>query len=118
MSDGKENQPEAIADVQPELRNQEIAVYCLGLGYASGINVDKLDNLAGDTFGEFRHTANHEEFRKFFVEVLGSAFDQSQPYDPIQELERGGTDVNTVCIAPLESRAVITAYWEAFPRYH
>jgi len=115
VSDGKENQPQWISDVQPGLVGHNATVYCLGLGYEAGLNGPKLSGLAQATCGLYMNTANSEEFRELFIKAYGNAFDESQPNDPIKELKLGDSNTVTVSIAPVESRAIITAYWEAFP---
>lgn len=112
VSDGKENEPIAIADIQPDLITDQVAVYVLGLGHGSGIDEGKLTDLADATGGTYRITADELIFRKFFLEVLASAVDWSVVLDPIGELGQYDTVEVPVTIAANEIGATFTVYWE------
>ena len=115
VSDGKENQPKKILEVQTDLVSNDIAVYCLGLGYDTGLNKEKLTDLAEATCGAYDDTADDMDFRTLFNKVLGLITDEGCPIDPTRELKQGDMAIVDVNIAPVESRALITAYWEVYP---
>ncbi len=77
VTDGKENQSEWISDVRTDLISSDVTVYVLGLGYGSGVDELKLVNLASDTEGTYRITADHLAFRKLFIEALAGVVDWS-----------------------------------------
>ncbi len=56
LTDGQENTPPWISDVLPSLLADNIRVYTIGLG--SGVNVSLLQDLAGQTGGEFFYADN------------------------------------------------------------
>jgi len=112
VSDGKENMPLWIADVQSSLDSNGIAVYCLGLGYGSGINEAKLTDLSGATGGTYRITADHLVFKKLFLEALAGAVDWSLISDPIGELSRGETATVPFSVAGDEHGVTATVAWE------
>jgi len=112
VTDGKENEPEWIDDVNGALIDANIAVYPLGLGYGSGINEEKLTNLAGATGGTYRITSDELIFRKLFIEILAGALDWAVIVDPIGELAERGVNTVPVTITGDQSSATFTAYWE------
>jgi hypothetical protein len=112
VTDGKENTPLWIADVQDALIANEIAVYPLGLGYSSGINEGKLTDLAQATGGTYRITSNELIFRKFFIEILAGAVDWTVITDPVGELARNDVDTVSVVVTADQDGVTFTAYWE------
>jgi Mg-chelatase subunit ChlD len=112
VTDGKENTPLWIADVQGDLIANEIAVYPLGLGYSSGINEGKLTDLAEATGGTYRITSDELIFRKFFIEVLAGAVDWTVITDPVGELARDDADTVSVVVTADQDGVTFTAYWE------
>ena len=111
ISDGKENTPLWIADVQPNLIGNNIKVYSLGLGYSSGIDEEKLTDLAEATGGDYRITSDDLEFRKFFLEVLADAANWEVITDPIQILTSQPTFIS-VPVTDYDRKVIFTAYWE------
>lgn len=112
VTDGKENEPEWISGVQPDLINNSVTVFPLGLGYDSGINEAKLTDLAEATGGTYRITSDHLVFRKFFIEVLAAAVNWAETIDPIGELKQGESTLIPVPIATDEDGVTIAVYWE------
>lgn len=112
VTDGKENEPEWISGVQPDLIDNSVAVFPLGLGYDSGINEAKLNDIAEATGGTYRITSDHLVFRKFFIEVLAAAVNWAETIDPIGELKQGESILVPVPIAADEEGITIAVYWE------
>jgi len=117
ISDGKENTSEWIKDVEQDLRDNDVTVYCLGLGYEKFLNKDKLVGLAGATGGLWSVNARHIDCRKMFVEALCNVLDEQfeQCVDPIVNIVQGESVSIPVPIASMESSVTITAFWEAAP---
>ena len=114
VTDGKENTPLWVDDVNDALIASNIAVYALGLGYGSGINEEILSNLADATGGTFRVTSDELIFRKFFIEILAGALDWAVVVDPVGELGRDENVLVPVTIGVDETSSTFTAYWERF----
>lgn len=111
ISDGKENTSQMIADIQPDLISHSIKVYALGLGYSSGIDEEKLTDLADDTFGDYRITSDDLEFRKFFLDVLADAANWEIITDPIREFGTGIEYID-VPVTEYDRKVIFTAMWE------
>lgn len=114
VTDGKENTPLWVDDVNDALIASNIAVYALGLGYGSGINEEILSNLADATGGTFRVTSDELIFRKFFIEILAGALDWAVVVDPVGELSKGENVLVPVTVGVDETSSTFTAYWERF----
>ncbi|MCD4710692.1 MAG: S8 family serine peptidase [Bacteroidales bacterium] len=112
VTDGKENEPLWIADVQDDLIDSNIVVYSLGLGYGSGINEDKLTKLSGETGGTYRITSDDLIFRKFFIEILADAVDWGVITDPVGTLGYNQQASIPVTINADQDGATFTSYWE------
>jgi hypothetical protein len=112
VTDGMENTPTWISDVQPDLISNDVTVHILGLGYGSGINESKLVNLAQATGGTYRITSDHLVFQKLYIETLAGAVDWSVINDPVGTISRGSVVRIPVTIATDQVEATFTAYWE------
>jgi streptogramin lyase len=112
VSDGKENTPSWISNVQRDLIDNNVAVYSLGLGHGAGIREPRLTDLAEATGGTYRITSDDLVFHKFFIEILAGALDWSVVLDPIGELTADETVTIPVTVASDEISATFTAYWE------
>ncbi len=112
VSDGKENRPQWISDIQGDLISNNIAVYPLGLGYGSGIDETNLTDLAEATGGTFRITSDELIFLKFFLEILAGAVDWAVVTDPIGELGRDESATHPVTVTGDQSSVTFTTYWE------
>ncbi len=114
VTDGKENTPLWISDVQSNLINDDVTVFALGLGYGSGINESKLVDLAEATGGTYRITSDHLVFQKLFIETLAGAVDWSVINDPVGTISVGEVIQVPVVVAPDQVGVTFTAYWEGF----
>lgn len=112
VSDGKENEPIDIADIQPDLISDGIIVYPLGLGYGSYINESKLTDLAAATGGDYRITSDDLTFRKFFLEMLVYSADWSVITDPVDTLEPGAVATVDVPVTTTDKMVTFSVIWE------
>lgn len=111
VTDGMENTAPMIADAQPSLVANHIGVYALGLGYSWGVDEARLVDLANATGGDYRITADDLLFRKYFIELLGSAADWSVITDPIATLAAGAKQTVPVPVCASDREVVFTTYW-------
>ena len=114
VTDGMENQTPWIADVQPDLIDQNVAVYPLGLGYSSNINETKLINLANATGGDYRITDDDLIFRKYFIEVLCEAAEWSVVNDPIFEVSANQQTTLASSVCSEDKQVIFTVYWSDY----
>ena len=111
VTDGKENTEPWMASIENDIISQNVAVYCLGLGYASGVNANKLAALAMHTGGDYRITNDEMIFRKYFIEMLCSAVYWDVAVDPIFILAAQEIDSVAVPVTALDNEVMFTAYW-------
>jgi uncharacterized protein YegL len=119
VTDGKENEPDWIEDVKAALLANEVAVYPLGLGYGSGVDENKLTELADATGGSYRITADPLIFQRFFIEILAGAVDWSvltSDDSDVSDLTDADeataeTDPSKVMISQDQMLATFTTYW-------
>ncbi|MBV6506419.1 MAG: hypothetical protein ILNGONEN_01996 [Syntrophorhabdaceae bacterium] len=114
VTDGMENTAPMIAEIQEDITNNKVTVFPLGLGYSSGIDEAKLIELANKTGGDYRITDDDLIFRKYFIELLGSAVDWSVVTDPILTLSANESASIPVTISSIDNEALFTAYWSDF----
>jgi hypothetical protein len=112
VTDGKENTPEMIATVKPDLIANDITVYVLGLGYGAGVDEARLVDLVEATQGTYRITSDNLIFQKLFIEALAGAVDWSVISDPVGTISRGLVHMIPVVVQPDELGVTFTAYWE------
>ena len=111
VTDGMENTAPMIAGIKPGLVAGNVTVYPLGLGYSYGVDEARLIDLADSTGGDYRITDDDLIFRKYFLEVLGSATDWSVVTDPVLTLSGGQTQTVPVAVTPSDTAAIFTVYW-------
>jgi hypothetical protein len=112
ITDGLENEPDWIDDIDDKLIAGDIAVYPLGLGFSSGINEKKLTALANATGGDFRITSNNLIFRELFLEMLIYSQGWSVITDPRGKLSRGDTITVSVPVTDEDTGVTFSALWE------
>jgi hypothetical protein len=112
VTDGLENEPDWIDDIDDKLIASDITVYPLGLGYSSGIDEKKLTALANATNGDFRITSNNLIFRELFLEILVYSQGWSVITDPSGKLSRGDTITVSVPVTDTDSGVTFTTLWE------
>lgn len=115
VTDGKENEPKSIGDVKANLIAQDVTVHVLGLGHGAGVDADRLSDLALDTGGSYRITADHVAFRKLFIETLADVVHWSAVTDPAGRLTADETATVPFTLAADETGALITVLWEGVP---
>lgn len=111
VTDGMETAAPLIAEVENDIISENITVFSLGLGYSNGINTGKLINLSDNTDGDFRVTYDDLIFRKFFMEMLGSAMDWSVVVDPVYNLSKGQTETVSVEISCVDNEVYFSCCW-------
>ena len=112
VTDGKENRALWILDTQPDLIDDDIVVYSLGLGHGTGIDEVRLTDLASATGGSYLNTSDPLEFRKFFLDILAGAVNWAVIVDPIGKLGSREEATVPVTINSDQFCATFTAYWD------
>jgi hypothetical protein len=111
VTDGMENTAPMIATIQPGIISNNITVFPLALGYGTGVDEDRLINLANATGGDYRITDNPLIFRKYFLEILASAVDWSVITDPVGNLANGEVVEIPVLVTSDQDGVSFAAYW-------
>jgi Mg-chelatase subunit ChlD len=89
LSDGEENEPPSVADVLPDLRNQGIEVYTIGMG--AEINEAQLARIAAETGGESLSDPDPGEVVNFFRRLSGDVQDRAPLSETEETVEEGDT---------------------------
>jgi len=79
LSDGKENRPPFVADVLPEVKNNNTVVHTIGLGPES--DADMLADIADQTGGMFAYTPTEANLARIYNDIarLGFCQEANQP---------------------------------------
>lgn len=114
VTDGLENTAPMIAAIRPSIIANGVTVFPLGLGYSYGVDEARLIDLANATGGDYRITDDELIFRKYFIEILGSATDWSVVTDPLFTLAGGQSDSVPVTVTPGDTAVLFTVYWGGY----
>jgi hypothetical protein len=112
FTDGEENEPPFIADVEPGILNAGMEVYAIGLGSAVEIDANKLHDLAASSNGKFFSSDDALLLRKNFVQVLADAFRMNMAGDPIRTIQRGTVIDVPFEVTRCERRLRFTCAWD------
>jgi hypothetical protein len=112
FTDGYENRPPLIAQVEQNVIGAGTEVYAVGLGDPVYLSVPQLSQLAANSNGKFFQTTDALVLRKQFVEVLADAFRLNMAVDPILNLQQGATLKIPVSITSCEGRISFVLLWE------
>jgi len=94
LTDGMQNTPKWISDVEPSLSDTKVVV--VGFGDDSEIDSPLLDRLARDHNGRFTRAVDGMTLRKFFAAAFGDIFADGVLMDPAAVLPRGKDGVEPV----------------------
>jgi DNA-binding beta-propeller fold protein YncE/Mg-chelatase subunit ChlD len=119
VSDGMENTPPYVQAGGPNdprvdlARYRGIAIYTIGLGLGTEIDVGVLTNLASQFRGFFSLTEDRWLLLpKFFVEVFGDTLDEFVTLDPEFELGEGDSPLQAALDLGMVDRSVtVVLYW-------
>ncbi len=115
VTDGKENSPQFIADVEDTLVAQGVRVYPLALVYGdANIYGDRLSALADATGGHYSIANENSPFEKAYLEIMAQAVGWSVSGDPVYDLARGETVTIPVSVAYDETGVIFTAFWQQY----
>ena len=111
LTDGLQNTPPMIADVEASLGGAQLSV--LGFGTAASIDSGLLMRLARDHGGLFSRAEDGLSLRKFFVLAFGNIFESGISMDPVYELPAGATEAAPIELRVCgESRLTVVLGWE------
>jgi hypothetical protein len=112
FTDGMENTAPWIADVEPNILQQNIEVYAVGLGGATDIDAAKLSALAASSSGKFFASDDALILRKNFIQVLADAFRMNMAGDPVLTIARGATIDVPFELTKCERRLRFVCAWD------
>ncbi|MGH9722485.1 MAG: trypsin-like peptidase domain-containing protein [Bryobacteraceae bacterium] len=90
MTDGLQNTPPMIADVEPELGVTKLCI--IGFGTEASLDGPLLTTLARDHGGIYTRAGEGLELKKFFVLAFGNIFQTAVSMDPLFTFAAGATN--------------------------
>jgi hypothetical protein len=112
FTDGLENTPPMIANVEPAILAAGTEIYAIGLGQPQNISAAALSTLAASANGKFFQTDDTLILRKNFIQVLADAFRNNMAADPIFKISQGKTVEIPVRITECERRISFILNWD------
>jgi Abnormal spindle-like microcephaly-assoc'd, ASPM-SPD-2-Hydin/von Willebrand factor type A domain len=112
FTDGLENTPPMIANVEPTILAAGTEIYAIGLGQPQNISSAALSALAASANGKFFQTDDTLILRKNFIQVLADAFRNNMAADPIFNLSQGAVVEIPVRITECERRISFILNWD------
>jgi V8-like Glu-specific endopeptidase len=87
LTDGLENTPPTIADVEPTLGNTRLCI--IGFGSEGSVDGPRLTGLARDHGGIYTRAGEGLQLKKFFVLAFGNIFQTAVSMDPLMVMPAG-----------------------------
>ncbi len=111
LSDGKHNEGEDPKNVLPEVKNNNIQVYSVGLGQNADENL--LDYIARETEGEYYSSPNPLELKKIYNIISGAVKNKSTLKSQEGGLQEGESITHDVNVDDTVSTSTFTLSWNA-----
>ena len=92
MTDGLQNTPPMVADVDPALGGVDLSV--IGFGTESSLDGALLDGLAQEHGGMYTRAGSGLQLKKFFVLAFGNIFEAGTLSDPEYDLPAGQNEAS------------------------
>ena len=112
FTDGRQNTPPEIAEVEPGVLAAGMEVYAVGLGRPEFISSEALSELAASSNGRFFLADDPLILRKHFAHVLADAFRQQMAFDPVMTLTQAQVVTVPVWITDCERRISFVLNWD------
>jgi Trypsin-like peptidase domain/von Willebrand factor type A domain len=111
LTDGLQNTPPMIGDVEASLGGTQLCV--LGFGTEASLDGALLTRLARDHRGIYTRAEDGLSLRKFFVLGFGNIFESGISMDPLHELPAGAVEADPIELRVCgESRLTVVLGWE------
>jgi hypothetical protein len=111
LTDGLQNTPPMIEDVEASLGGTQLSV--LGFGTEASLNGPLLTRLARDHGGIYTRAEDGLALRKFFVLSFGNIFESGISMDPLHELPEQATEAKPIQLNVCgETRVTVVLGWE------
>jgi hypothetical protein len=96
MTDGLENTPPMIADVEPTLGSTRLCI--IGFGGEGSVDGPRLTTLARTHGGIYTRAGEGLQLKKFFVLAFGNIFQTAVSMDPLLVMPKGATSVLPIAL--------------------
>jgi hypothetical protein len=111
LTDGLQNTPPMIGDVEASLGGTQLCV--LGFGTEASLNGALLTRLARDHRGIYTRAEDGLSLRKFFVLCFGNIFESGISMDPLHELPGDATEAKPIQLNVCgETQLTVVLGWE------
>jgi hypothetical protein len=111
LTDGLQNTPPLIADVEASLAGTQLFV--LGFGTEASLDGPLLTRVARNHGGIYARAEDGLSLRKFFVLCFGNIFESGISLDPLYELPAGATEAEPIPLQVCgEARLTVVLGWE------
>lgn len=111
LTDGLQNTPPMIEDVEASLGGTQLSV--LGFGTEASLNGPLLTRLARDHGGIYTRAEDGLALRKFFVLSFGNIFESGISMDPLHELPEQATEAKPIPLNVCgETQLTVVLGWE------
>jgi len=111
LTDGLQNTPPMIGDVEASLGGTQLCV--LGFGTEASLNGALLTRLARDHRGIYTRAEDGLSLRKFFVLCFGNIFESGISMDPVHELPGDATEAKPIQLNVCgETQLTVVLGWE------
>jgi len=111
MTDGLQNTPPLIADVEGSLGGTQLVV--VGFGGAGDLDGPLLSRLAGDHRGLYTRAGEGLSLKKFFVLAFGNIFQSGISLDPVYTFKADATNADPIPLGVCgEDSLIVVLGWE------
>lgn len=111
LTDGLENTPPMITEVEDELGNARLCI--IGFGGEGSVDGPRLTSLARSHGGIYTRAGEGLQLKKFFVLCFGNIFQTGISMDPELVIPEGATEVNPISMQVCgEETLIVVLGWE------
>jgi hypothetical protein len=111
LTDGLENTPPMIADVEAALGSTRLCI--VGFGSESSVDGPRLTTLARKHGGIYSRAGEGLQLKKFFVLAFGNIFETAVSMDPMVVMPKGATQATPIPLNVCgEERLTVVVSWE------
>jgi hypothetical protein len=111
LTDGLENTPPMIAEVEPGLGSTRLCI--IGFGSEGSVDGPRLTTLARTHGGIYTRAGEGLQLKKFFVLAFGNIFQTAVSMDPIMVIRKGATEADPIPLNVCgEEMLTVVLSWE------
>jgi trypsin-like peptidase/VWA domain-containing protein len=111
LTDGLENTPPMIADVEPTLGNTRLCI--IGFGTEGSVDGPRLTTLARSHGGIYTRAGEGLQLKKYFVLAFGNIFQTAVALDPMSVMPKGAAEAEPIPLNVCGEEALtVVLSWE------